>query len=105
MNVTFCHDCGAMEGETHEDGCDVECCPICHEQAISCGCSKEDQAKYEKERFIYFPVLCARCGKKNPEFFYAEDWEKYIPKNHRKKVFCEKCYQEIKWLIDRADQR
>ncbi len=33
-----CHDCGARAGELHMVGCEVEECPSCHRQAISCGC-------------------------------------------------------------------
>jgi len=36
-----CHDCGAVPGELHQSGCDVERCPNCGRQAISCGCSDE----------------------------------------------------------------
>ncbi len=32
-----CHDCPAEPGELHEPGCDVEQCPVCGFQAISCG--------------------------------------------------------------------
>lgn len=31
-----CHDCRAEPGELHEPGCDVEQCPICGHQLISC---------------------------------------------------------------------
>ena len=34
----MCHDCGAMEGELHQFGCDMESCPYCGSQLISCGC-------------------------------------------------------------------
>ena len=30
--------CGVKEGELHELGCDMEICPFCSEQLISCGC-------------------------------------------------------------------
>lgn len=36
-----CHDCGALQGEYHHYGCDVEECPVCGEQMIDCGCKLE----------------------------------------------------------------
>ena len=36
-----CHDCGAGIGQYHVPGCDVEQCPACAEQAISCRCAYE----------------------------------------------------------------
>jgi hypothetical protein len=33
-----CHDCAAIRGEFHVPGCDMERCPACRGQAISCGC-------------------------------------------------------------------
>ncbi len=35
-----CPDCGAGPGEYHEDGCDVEQCPYCGGQLISCDCDR-----------------------------------------------------------------
>ncbi len=33
-----CHDCGVEEGKTHLFGCDMEECPFCGEQILSCSC-------------------------------------------------------------------
>lgn len=33
-----CGDCAAVKGEYHGESCDVEECPVCHGQALSCGC-------------------------------------------------------------------
>jgi hypothetical protein len=33
-----CHDCDCLEGELHDRGCDMERCPFCGGQLISCDC-------------------------------------------------------------------
>ncbi len=33
-----CGDCGALEGQFHQPGCDTERCPFCLGQMISCNC-------------------------------------------------------------------
>lgn len=37
-----CHDCHAKHGYYHHPGCDVERCPRCGGQLISCGCLDEE---------------------------------------------------------------
>jgi len=39
-----CHDCGIENrvGNLHHFGCDMEKCPKCGEQLISCNCKKEE---------------------------------------------------------------
>lgn len=36
-----CADCGVIEGELHVPGCDIEQCPACGDQAITCGCRSD----------------------------------------------------------------
>ena len=34
--MIICHDCKVKTGKPHQDGCDIEECPICHKQLITC---------------------------------------------------------------------
>jgi ferredoxin len=38
MERQTCHDCNCKEGEIHMPGCDMEVCPFCGGQLISCDC-------------------------------------------------------------------
>lgn len=99
MNI--CHDCGVKEGRIHQDGCDMERCPNCGGQLISCDC---DHNFEEEDRipYIQYPIICSKCGERWPEFFRVEnnEWEKYIEPGKRNTVICWECYSEIKRLID-----
>ena len=36
-----CHDCGVKAGYVHHYGCDMERCPKCGDQLISCDCNHD----------------------------------------------------------------
>jgi hypothetical protein len=131
MEEKRCHDCDCKEGEFHSPGCDMERCPFCGGQLITCHCvykileidcspgtwtyenglTDEQQKEWDKLlkikgliSYIRWPVLCAYCGKLWPEFFHVPDreWEWYIEPDVRDKVVCRTCYDYIKSLIDGA---
>lgn len=44
-----CHDCNIQVGGYHHPGCDMEECPRCHGQLISCGCLDDEEEEEEEE--------------------------------------------------------
>ena len=46
-----CHDCGIVNkaGNVHHWGCDMERCPKCGKQLISCGCADKGVYLYKIE--------------------------------------------------------
>ena len=44
-DIDRCHDCNVLKGQSHHVGCDMERCPNCGEQLISCDCKIEDESK------------------------------------------------------------
>ena len=114
-----CHDCGCEEGELHELGCDMERCPFCGEQLISCACSINlfegkpfNEAKWikmlnDKGRipFVLIPIVCALCGKLWPNFFMADDWGKFVIPELQAKVLCKNCYVKMKKLFPNGWKR
>jgi len=128
--VTRCGDCAVLEGRLHRWGCFRETCPFCCGQLVGCGCPFDrlppsDQAWLEanpdadpppamnrrlraivrkkgRVPFIRYPVLCARCGVVDPEFFKVSDriWRRYVDPGQWNSVLCRSCFDEIRALID-----
>src|SRR5215470_10485747 len=49
-----CPDCGAEVGELHIPGCDLERCPKCGGQAISCWCDVEEGRFRRTKNFLHY---------------------------------------------------
>ena len=128
-----CHDCGTLEGQKHAPGCDMERCPFCEGQLISCGCwseklgvdcsegtwaylngmTEEQSKRWEITLqtkgtipYIVYPNLCRKCGVLWPDLIMYSDaeWEKYIQPDMRKEVVCDDCFKQIKEWVDEAQK-
>lgn len=124
-----CHDCDVQEGKIHKRGCDMERCPFCGDQLITCTCSYnqlqidcspgsdtykyglnlQQGAKWTKLLdnigripYILYPNICGRCGKLWPDMFDVSntEWSKYIQLKKRHLILCLPCFSKIKELCN-----
>lgn len=126
MSARNCHDCGVEEGAVHHPGCDMELCPFCGGQLISCGCCyeklgidvREGTWAYEngltaeqgeqwdrmlKEKglipYLRIPVLCRLCGAQRSLFSVPdEEWQRFVIPELQAGVLCRPCYEHLKEL-------
>lgn len=74
LEKTSCHDCAAKPGVLHSPGCDVERCPRCGGQIISCECFTDDTWPKDEERLIWTGIWPG-CE----EAIELGLWSKWIP--------------------------
>jgi uncharacterized protein YbaR (Trm112 family) len=109
---TICHDCNAKEGELHKENCDMEICPKCKGQLLSCDCNVKDisidekffkigRKAFKREPYLNYPVICAKCGELYPVFFNVstKEWKKTIGITFKDDdVLCKSCFKLIRKL-------
>ena len=98
--LSCCHDCGCVEGELHNyfPECDMERCPLCKGQLLSCDCDKSKITKEIREPYLVKTWCCARCGKNNPNMMMVsdEDWKKVCGGTYKDKdSLCIDCMEFI----------
>ena len=111
----FCHTqllfCGCWEAKLKECGYPI---PEENEDEWEVMLPEESENKWieilnEMGRipYVYYPVVCAKCGKVNPIFFHVKDkvWKKYVHPHMHNEVLCKKCFRFIVDAIDKGEKK
>lgn len=72
-----CHDCGVKEGQFHRPGCDMERCPFCHGQLMSCDC-KYKKLGYHMDMNLPFSGLPEKIFKNGLPPEQVERWNAMV---------------------------
>lgn len=101
MMESFCGDCGCKEGSLHNyfPNCDMEVCPVCTHQLLSCGCDKKNILDVDREPYFQTVFGCERCGEIMPDMKMVSElaWSMTCGKTYNPKcILCIKCMDFIK---------
>jgi glutamine amidotransferase-like uncharacterized protein len=95
-NDEICGDCGVQNSGIHHIGCDLEECPACGIQLISCECEHNwhvwDSPRM-KEGLLEFKKLYQECLNEHPEVI--EKIKKYPQYLDSYEINCTKCKKKL----------
>lgn len=79
-----CHDCGVTEDKLHKPGCDMEHCPFCGGQLISCECCYEYPDLRDAEKYGLETVFLSRKVYENGlDEEQSQKWEAALERKSR----------------------
>jgi hypothetical protein len=103
-----CHDCGVEEGDKHKDGCDMERCPFCGGQLISCDCCYDKLGIRNNKLFPNTDGLPAEIYEYGLSDKQEEEYDKILEKKGRIPFidipfFCARCGNKYPELFHATD--
>lgn len=103
-----CHDCGATFGQYHTEGCDMERCPCCGGQLISCDCGaiynvKDNISKKELEKLKALQVVQTEADNLEIKNILSKEKIKYDSKGSSGNIFF--ILAKVKIIFERENKK